>query len=326
MNRKLLFFIPCLFFCLTVTLAFSSCGSETTQQDSSNTSQAVAKSSGESDDSSGQTQEGTRGSHLQILTPEASGSEVYTSDVAEIDASHTDEGYVMVNYTGSNEKVKLQIAGPKGSTYTFTLHGGYETFPLTEGDGSYQIAVYENISADQYANAMTEIVDVTITNEFGPYLYPNQYVNYTDAPNTAALSEKLATPADSDMDVVSNVYQYVTENITYDYDKAATVQSGYLPDVDETLATGKGICFDYSALMASLLRMQGIPTRMEHGYNGEIYHAWISVYIEGTGWINAVISFDGTGWHMMDPTFASTSDSPTDFIPDESDYVLKYIY
>ena len=39
-------------------------------------------------------------------------------------------------------------------------------------------------------------------------------------------------------------------NISYDEEKARTVESGYLPDVDETLESGKGICFDYAALNA----------------------------------------------------------------------------
>ena len=37
-------------------------------------------------------------------------------------------------------------------------------------------------------------------------------------------------------------------DVTYDEDKAATVETGYLPDIDETLSTGKGICFDYAGL------------------------------------------------------------------------------
>ena len=41
-------------------------------------------------------------------------------------------------------------------------------------------------------------------------------------------------------------YTYVTEHITYDYDKADSVEAGYLPDVDETLQSGTGICFDYA--------------------------------------------------------------------------------
>ena len=41
-----------------------------------------------------------------------------------------------------------------------------------------------------------------------------------------------------------------------------------LPSVDETLKTKKGICFDYAALMTAMLRSQGIPTKLEIGYQG----------------------------------------------------------
>ena len=48
----------------------------------------------------------------------------------------------------------------------------------------------------------------------------------------------------------------------------------------------KGICFDYAALMTAMLRSQGIPTKLEIGYSGEVYHAWISTYIDEIGWVD----------------------------------------
>ena len=45
----------------------------------------------------------------------------------------------------------------------------------------------------------------------------------------------------------------MTANITYDYVKANTVQSGYMSDPDATLKTKTGICFDYAALTAAML-------------------------------------------------------------------------
>ena len=92
------------------------------------------------------------------------------------------------------------------------------------------------------------------------------------------------------------------------------MQSGYLPDIDETLETGKGICFDYAALMTAMLRTQRIPTRLVVGYAGTLYHAWISVYIEGTGWIDNIIYFDGTQWVRMDPTFAAAGEEAAKYV------------
>ena len=102
--------------------------------------------------------------------------------------------------------------------------------------------------------------------------------------------------------------------------------SGYLPVVNDVYNSNTGICFDYAAVMATMLRSQNIPTRLEVGYVGEQYHAWISSHIEDIGWINGIIEFDGTSWNMMDPTFASTSKKPKDFITNDSDYLTKYVY
>ena len=104
------------------------------------------------------------------------------------------------------------------------------------------------------------------------------------------------------------------------------MQSGYLPDVDEVFEAQTGICFDYAAIMATMLRSQRIPTRLEVGYAGDVYHAWISTYIEEQGWVNGIIQFDGKNWELMDPTFASTSSKPKDFITNTDEYITKFVY
>ena len=104
----------------------------------------------------------------------------------------------------------------------------------------------------------------------------------------------------------------------------------YLPVVDSILSSGKGICFDYAALMTAMLRAQNIPARLEIGYaSGGIYHAWISVYLEQQGWVNGIIYFDGKSWKLMDPTFASSANSSKSvmkFIGNRSNYRTKYVY
>ena len=122
--------------------------------------------------------------------------------------------------------------------------------------------------------------------------------------------------------------QYITDNITYDHNLAETVASGYIPSVDSVLASGKGICFDYAAVMATMLRSQGIPTRLEVGYAGQAYHAWISTYVSDVGWIDGIIQFNGSSWTLMDPTFAANSDKEAfeQFIGDGNNYVTLYKY
>ena len=122
-----------------------------------------------------------------------------------------------------------------------------------------------------------------------PFSLSHQYTWFTEDSAAITKASELAEGASDGLDVITSRYNYVIENVSYDDEKARTVQSGYLPDVDDTLASGKGICFDYAALMTAMLRSQGIPTKLEIGYSGEIYHAWISTYIEEIGWVDNVI-------------------------------------
>ena len=115
----------------------------------------------------------------QVLTPQADGTKTFTTDTAVIDISHTQEGYIMAKYTGFNAKPKLQLTGTDGITYTYSLYKDYSTFPLTSGDGTYQVGVYENVSDDRYTTLLSETFSVTLTDPLKPYLYPNQYVNFT---------------------------------------------------------------------------------------------------------------------------------------------------
>ena len=143
-----------------------------------------------------------------------------------------------------------------------------------------------------------------------------------DGSYTAA---QLAAGKTGTLDKVDAVYEYVIKNIAYDYDRAATVQSGYLPDIDDVLAKKKGICFDYAAVMSAMLRSLGVPTKLVVGYCGTAYHAWINVYVEGQGWVNSVIYFDGSKWNHMDPTYAAGNPDIGDF-SSKYTYTSKYVY
>lgn len=275
--------------------------------------------------------QGTRDFASVVLVNQADGSESYENEYAVIDASHKDQGYVMIKYTGSCAKVKVQVVGSgEGETYTYLLKldGSWQAFPFSCGSGTYTVRVLENISGDSYAISLTQDVEVVLEDEFLPFLYPNQYVNFSRGSKAISKGEELAKGADTDLDVVSSVYHYVITNVVYDTAKAENVTYGYTPDVDETFISGSGICFDYAALMTAMLRSQRIPTRLDVGYSGEAYHAWISTYIADVGWIDNVIEFDGTTWKLMDPTLSASNDpsSVSKYIGDGSNYTLKYSY
>ena len=115
--------------------------------------------------------------------------------------------------------------------------------------------------------------------------------------------------------------------MNYDYAKAQSVQSGYLPNVDQVLASKTGICFDYAAVMTAMLRSQDIPTKLVVGYTGDVYHAWVDVYIKEMGWVDNFIYFDGVSWKLMDPTFAAaeTDQDLQEYIGDGDNYITEYV-
>lgn len=260
------------------------------------------------------------------------GVKVLSNAKAAVDASNLSEGFVMVKYTGGkNVRIKVQITKTGGTTYTYNLNntGTYETFPLTEGDGTYAIKVYENTSGTKYATAYSTSVTMKLRDPFLPFLYSNQYVNFTSTSATVAKGKEITKGKTTDLSKVEAIFNWVTTNFTYDYDLAANPPTGYLPNVDKVLASKKGICFDYSAVMAAMLRSQGIPCKLVIGYAGTVYHAWINVYIQGVGWVEKAIYFDGKNWTLMDPTFVSTgkgSASIMKYVTNSANYSAKYAY
>ncbi len=277
----------------------------------------------------GNTTDGGRGSTSDFPVPSADGTTVYGNSTATVDASNTDDGYIMVKYSGSASKIKVQITGPGSETYTYTSHAGdYATFPLTTGNGSYKIDVLENVNSDMYSLAVSQTFSVSLSDDFKPFLYPNQYVWFESGMKSMDLGIELSEKSSDDLGFVENVYNYVIKNISYDQEKANNVPVDYIPDIEDTYESGKGICFDYASLMASILRSQQVPTKLVVGYSGSAYHAWISVYTEETGWIDNIIEFNGKSWSLMDPTLASSNDEDAvkDYIGDGSNYQAKYVY
>ena len=260
-----------------------------------------------------------------IPVPSAPGGAVMENNKAVIDYSNTAEGYVMVKYQGDTDKeLRTLIDAPNGVRYTYTLQpGSYAVYPLTEGNGEYTIGVYEQTEGTKYKVAVKTPVNVSLTDPFMPFLTPSQYVNYDKDSAVVKKAAELTAGAEGLLDKITAVYNFSVSHITYDDALAKTVQSGYLPDVDAVLKRQKGICFDYAAVMAAMLRSQCIPTKLVVGYTGAEYHAWLNVYSEETGWINQAVFFDGSSWKLMDPTLAAGS---VDYKANEIDYEAKYQY
>lgn len=261
---------------------------------------------------------------FSMLTPVASGTKVMKNANAVIDYSNSNDGYIMVKYEEKVDKtLRAFIKGPRGESYTYIVNsnGEYEVFPLSEGNGSYQVGIYEHLSNTKYSALAAVTFQVTLTNEAAPFLYPNQYVNYNSRSAAVVKAEEIIGSSSDTIKNIAVVYNYVTENIMYDKELAASVSKGYLSDIDAVMKKGHGICIDYAAVMTAMLRSQRIPTKLVIGYTGKVYHAWVSVYSEDEGWIEKKVYFDGVSWKLMDPTFAASKKSA-----DDKTYSAKFSY
>ncbi|SCZ76396.1 transglutaminase-like domain-containing protein [Acidaminobacter hydrogenoformans] len=192
---------------------------------------------------------------------------------------------------------KLKVLVQKGDTkYYYDVQSlADESIPLQMGDGTYTIALLKNVSGTSYTRLDTKTFEATGIQSFEPYMTANPIVDFAAEDNVVALAKKLTLTAKTDEEKIKAIYTYVSKSFSYDYNRAKTVQSGYVPDVDAVLAANAGICYDYSAVMAAMLRSVGVPAKVNMGYSKHIaeYHAWNEVYLKSADkWITLDTTYD----------------------------------
>ena len=242
----------------------------------------------------------------------------------QVDLSSVNDGYFSL-VCDSDARIKVQVV--KGEDeYIYDVEQKKEqVFPLQYGDGKYTIHVLKNVGGSKYASLYKCEANVKLKSEFEPFLRPNQYADYDKDSECVQAAAKLAASASDENDFISKVYQYICKKITYDYEKAENIKPGYLPDPDETLSEEKGICFDYACLAASMLRSQGVPTKIIFGYVApdDIYHAWNMYYSKEAGWVAVEFEVNKDEWNRIDLTF-SANGADGEFIGDGENYLDAY--
>lgn len=248
------------------------------------------------------------------------------SNGALIDFSSTEEGYIGVRASG-DKRLKVQVI-KDDETYTYDLRSDKaQIFPLQLGDGEYTVKVMENIDNDRYYEVYSDSTSVTLKDPKEPYMRPNTYADYSESSDCVKEAAKLAEGAETEDEFVDRVYDHICKTITYDYEEAQNVQTGYIPEPDEVFHSGKGICLDYACLAASMLRSQGIPTKIIFGYVGpkDLYHAWNMFYTEAEGWTTVDINVNPGDWSRVDLTFSANGEN-AEFIGDGANYQEVYQY
>lgn len=265
----------------------------------------------------------------KIKMPESPGTKTITGTNAEVDYSNAAEGYISVLYSGSADggKVRLKCGSVQ---YDHDLAAGKrEYFPLMDS-GSYSVKVYEHVSGANYAQLIDGSFDVSLRSATEMYLYPNKYINFNSSSACVKKAAELCAGETDDVEKIALIFTYLTDTTVYDKQLAATVQSGYIPDPDSTLASKKGICFDYASLFAAMCRSQGIPTRLVIGYaDPDIYHAWNEVYTDETGWITPELFLKKKGYNITDATFYASNSNKEKiaaYISNDGNYKAMYRY
>ena len=216
------------------------------------------------------------------IWPRPTNEEVVAKGNVVIDMSNSSQGYFMAKHEESSSKLKLRVA--KDSTvYTYDLNNSeeYEVFPLQMGSGKYTCSVFRHVGGNKYSKETEITLDVKLDNEYVPYLGPSQYVYYTPEFKAVEESMLLCEGLETDVEIYDRIVEYMSQNFSYDYKRAASNPGFYLGDVEGCFETRMGLCQDLSAVTACMLRVQGIPCQLVTGYADKYYHAWNKVYVDG---------------------------------------------
>ena len=249
------------------------------------------------------------------------------SGKVSVDLSAVSEGYVAL-CAYSNSRLKAQVLKDEMTyTYDISSEGVPSILPLQCGSGRYTIRVLENVGSTKYAVIYVTERNVKLLDEFQPFLRPNDYARYDASSLCVQSASHIAAHSRDALEFIGGVYELICGSIAYDAVKASSTTTMYLPDVDATLISGKGICFDYASLAAAMLRSQGVPTKIIFGYvaPNDLYHAWNMFYTKEKGWITVSFEVGDDTWNRIDLT-CSAGGASDEFIGDGSHYTAVYYF
>lgn len=230
-----------------------------------------------------------------------------------LDTTQIDSGIIGVNNDSPETiKTKLQIKKDK-ITYTYDLHPKTKDyFVLQSGNGTYNISVLQHVTDNKYKLIHTNSINVKLDDETAPFLGSIQNINWKDAELTLEKTKELTKNVKTDEEKINAIYKYIVETIKYDQELTQVATNDYIPNLDQTIEKGKGICYDYASLFAAMARSVDVPTKLVMGTSTYVkeYHAWNEVYINGS-WIIIDTTVDA-GLAAKDPkTKAKEADKYT---------------
>ncbi len=203
-----------------------------------------------------------------------------------LDTTHFKNGYfdLMYNLSGySPEKLEIKVAkGDSQNRFIITKNLTEPfRFNFAYGDGRYDITAKLTVNGKSFT-ALSFSLDVALSDADAPFslsAYPTLYGSNTLYVKKAA---ELCGNLKTDNEKIAACYRYICDTQTYKY-TVSTNEYKYLPDLDAIYSRGYGVCWDFCASLAAMLRSQGIPCKICVGYAYGITssgHAWLEVTCE----------------------------------------------
>ena len=230
---------------------------------------------------------------VSVLWIVSNTSGVFAADYFNLD--DISSGIVHITYDGGGKTKVMVQKGDKKYTYDINSSGQTESYPLQLGNGDYKVSLLINTSGSSYRLVASKNIDLKLKDPNSVFLTSIQNIDWDVDSKAVAKAVELTKGVD-DLEAKAKIlWDYMVKNNSYDYQKLSTLQTGYVPVIDQTLADKKGICYDFSSLYAAMLRSEGTPAKLVKGYapkNASGYHAWNEVYDEKLGWVVIDTTYD----------------------------------
>lgn len=227
----------------------------------------------------------------------------FAADV-DIKAESEDKGYV---YCESGEQALVKVNEYLDDVCWDDRTGIYVVYPGSDVSGSVTVNNNHSI-ADSYADFIfdVQVSNKKITLQGAGYnllnvkrcAYETHSYGLTreQALEADAVADEIVNKcnAESTLDKISSVYNYLCDNVVYD----SEYEYGSIYDA---LIDGKTVCSGYAAAFQVMMEKLGIPCKIMAGNVNGTAHAWNAVNVSGK-------------WYYVDATFANTMGMRADYL------------
>lgn len=214
-------------------------------------------------------------------------------------------------FSETNQKVYFENISPLPSDIYRDTEGNILAMFEVPANQSSKISIsgYISVSQDDISEEEPSYLDIRYNNYIrdiqnteyvSRYLRETKYWEIND-PLIKQEAERLLEGQEMLIDIIKANYQFVTERLEYDTEKATSENERI--GAKAALLGGPAVCMEYADLMIALLRAQGIPSRAAIGYANlreiapadQVRHQWVQVWVPEYGWLS------------VDPTFESAN-------------------